>query len=148
MSSDDPNAGGDHEAVTPLLIESESFEKTEIAMTGTSPGACGTERERVGAANSVPDRGNIGKEAHPAVGTSVVSCDEADGNAGKQPPMASRLAPPVSHDPFSDDLGIPSFLRRSHPDCIIKNSTTLIVTHDSLIQASPASSSTASIPTT
>jgi len=48
MSRDPANAGGEHEEVAPL-----SFNDIDVAFeTGTSPGACGTERERVGATNS------------------------------------------------------------------------------------------------
>lgn len=50
MSSDPANSGGEHEAVTALPIEHDRF-CIELE-TGTSPGACGTERGRVGAANS------------------------------------------------------------------------------------------------
>lgn len=55
-----------------------------------------------------------------------------------QPPASPALA--VTSN--SDDDGIPPFLRRSHPDCVIKNSTAFRVAQASLSQAKSASSIT------
>jgi hypothetical protein len=105
MSRDTANAGGEHEAVTALSLN-ETFEKLD-AVTGTSPGACGTERERVGAANFDAE----------------VSALEAEW---------SRQGVNLSDDP----LAIPSFLERKNPDCKFQNSNSLRVRADNEITAS------------
>lgn len=75
-----------------------------------------------------------------------------------QPPASPALAvTPNSESPVGDrqavvaselldrpDVtaadGIPPFLRRSHPDCVVRNETTFAVTQASLIQAKSSSS--------
>lgn len=137
MSRDPANAGGEHEAVIHTSLSFEEFDPG----TGTSPGACGSERERVGATNS-GSCGDVERRRNVSKAGSRISPEAGGSNSS-----ASKSAAEVARGP--QELNFNSEVSALETEWasrgIIMNATTFRVTQDNRSHAASSGNSKSSV---